>query len=210
MNALTIQHDPFPHAVLDGAFPASAIEEASASWPDPSWDGWHARYDSPQQRKLACDRWELMPAPCRRLLAALLFLDVRAFDLGPLQADTGLWGGGMHMMAFGGVLGVHLDAEAHRLSGLRRKLNAILFLDGWQEEWGGALQLYDATGRHVVRQVQPAAGRLVLFACTRSAYHGVSRLEGPPGRYRRTLAVWWYGPPEQRAGQRTRAHFGAS
>ena len=192
----------FRHAVLDDVFSADAIRAAAAAWPTPDWPGWHAVYQTTEQRKRACNQWEDMPEPCRRLLAEMLFLDVSAFAAGPLVPDAGLWGGGMHSLSDGGEVGLHLDASVHKLNGLARRLNAILFVSAeWREEWGGELELWDSTKTRPLVTIAPSPGRLVLFACGDDTWHRVRRVTCPPDVRRKTLACWWYGPP---TGERLR------
>lgn len=191
------------HAVIDDAFDAALVRAAAKSWPAPDWPNWHAVYASEHQRKRACNRWEDMPEPCRRLLGEMLFLDVSPF--GTLVPDMGLWGGGMHDMGRGDEVGLHLDADAHRLTGLARRLNAILFLSPVWQEWGGQLELWNAQKTRPVARLSPVPGRLVLFACGDDTWHAVTPLTCPPDVRRMTLACWWYGPPA--SGARSRAQF---
>jgi len=199
----------FRHAVYDGLFSDTDIKDAADTWPAPDWSGWGVVYRQDQQRKRACNRWEDMPEYSRRLLAEMLFIDTSAFGIGPLIADSGLWGGGMQDMGADEFLGLHLDADIHKLSGLSRRLNAILFLSPqWQDGWGGELALHDATG---IRQcplvtIAPRPGRLVLFATGDDTWHAVRRLTCPPDVRRMTLACWWYGKADG-AGKRDRALF---
>lgn len=194
------------HAVIDDAFDAALVRAAAQSWPAPDWPGWHAVYASEHQRKRACNRWEDMPEPCRRLLGEMLFLDVSAFADSPLIPDMGLWGGGMQDMGGGEWLSKHLDADHHKLSGLSRRLNAILFISPeWQESWGGELELYNAEGKRSLVTIAPSPGRLMLFACGDDTWHAVRLLTPSGGVRRMTLACWWYGRPQQRS--RDRAQF---
>ena len=191
-----INPEPTPHAIIDEATDLDLIEEVASVWPAPDWVGWHAVYRQAHQQKRACNLWESMPAPCRRLLTDLLFLDVSPFNLGPLVPDTSLWGGGMHDLGDGGVLGLHLDADHHPLNGLRRRLNAVLFLNPtWDTSWGGALELWDTGRTRPAVEILPAPGRLVIFETTSTSWHGIPRPLACPTEVRRmTLACWWYGP----------------
>lgn len=196
----------FRHAILDDVFDAALVRAAAESWPAPGWSGWGVVYQTEHQRKRAANRWEDMPEPCRRLLGEMLFLDVSMFGLGSLVPDAGLWGGGMHCLSDGGEVGLHLDADTHRLSGLARRLNAILFLSPeWRDEWGGHLQLWDAEKTRPLVTIAPYPGRLVLFACGDDTWHAVTPLTCPQEVRRVTLACWWYGKPSN--GQRDRAQF---
>lgn len=193
-------------AVYDGLFPADLVAQAAAEWPAPDWPGWTARYDSPLERKLAANDWQTMPPACRALLAQMLTLDVNALLAG-LPAgtipDATLYGGGMHTMARGGHLDLHLDCDRHPRLGLERRANAILFLGDWQREWGGAFELHGATRAEVC----PLKGRLLVFETTDVSVHGVPLpIQCPPDVQRKSLAVYWWGPPRG-PGKRPRAQF---
>lgn len=110
-------------------------------------------------------------------------------------------------MGAGDGLGLHLDADVHKLSGLTRKLNAILYLSPeWRSEWGGELELWDRDCRLPVVRIPPCPQRLVLFATGDDSWHSVRKLTCPSDMRRMTLACWWYGPPNG-AGKRDRAQF---
>ena len=76
-----------------------------------------------------------------RVLAAPAFLEAVEAITGirNLEADPLLVGGGMHMMARGGRLDVHVDFNMLPDRGLHRRLNILVYLNPeWHEEWGGS------------------------------------------------------------------------
>ena len=192
---------PFAHAVTEGAFDPQLVAQAAADWPGPGWPEW-VRYDTPLERKRACNLWDRMPRPCALLLARLLQLPVWELlgqDRDPLLlADGSLYGGGLHDMGAGDHLDCHLDADRHPRFGLQRRYNAILFLGACP---GGELELWDA-GRREAVAIRPAAGRLVAFEAGDQSYHSVARVYGP----RKSLAAYWWGTPRG-GGKRPRATF---
>ena len=140
----------------------------------------------------------------------MLFFDVSILGLGDLVPDTALWGGGMHSMGRDSVLGLHLDASHHALSGMKRVLNGILFLNPeWQDEWGGKLEIWDPTKERPTLSIAPVFNRLVLFNTSDTSWHGIPHtLNCPPDVVRKTLAVWWYARPiGSEAVARNRALF---
>lgn len=192
-----IENTPFPHIVYDNICIDTCLS-AARDWPSPDWTGWNAVYSQKYQQKRACNQWDIMPDSIKILLSSMLFLDVSMFTTSsnktPLIPDTLLWGGGMHDMGRGGCLGIHLDANIHKLIGLHRVLNGILFINPeWEESWGGALEFWSKDKTHCVKKIYPKLGRLVLFHTNDSNYHGVPEpLQCPTDVSRKTLAVWWY------------------
>lgn len=210
-NGIELFQEPFPHAVVESPFPHRLVANAAAEWPREDWDGWTVHYDNPLERKRACNDWKKMPVPCVQLLNLLFAANLSALWAAETYVpDASLWGGGMHSLARGGHLDVHEDSDVHPLLGWHRRLNGILFLNPrWDESWGGALELWDASVQKCVKRVYPAPGRLVLFATDDGHYHGVPEpLKCPEGTQRMTLATFWFALP--RPGQqfrRPRASF---
>lgn len=115
--------------------------------------------------------------------------------------DPTLWGGGVQVMPPGAALGVHLDADRHRLlRGWRRALTCVLFLSRCE---GGSLVFCDPDGA-VLDRVAPSPGRLVAFENSDLAYHGVETVTGDDERV--TLMATFLAPATP-ASVRTRALF---
>ena len=121
-------------------------------------------------------------------------------DIKGLIPDPHYHGGGLHTIERGGHLNIHADFNRHARLNLDRRINALLYLnEGWKDEWGGHIELWDETMTKAVRKVAPEFNRLVIFAITDTAFHGHPEpLACPPDRKRRSLALYYYsnGRPE--------------
>lgn len=192
--------------VVDGAFPAELVKAAAESWPVDS-PAWH-RYNSPLERKAALNDWTAMPESVRALLRLLLAYPAwEPLGLEPLVPDVSLWGAGLHELAAGGHLDVHLDSDRHPHSGYERRANAILFLHDWDPAWGGALEFWSPDVSTRQAEIYPALNRLVLFETSDASPHGnPAPVQCPPGWSRKSLACYWWGLPRGE-GQRPRARF---
>lgn len=198
--------EPFPHSVTDGFLGGDEIRAVNDAWPEADWSGW-VRYDQRYEAKAASDLTTPLPAACTAILWRMARLDALA-SLGFRRravADLSLHGAGLHEMPAGPGLGLHLDACRHPRLGLRRLASAVLYVhDQWEESWGGQLELWE--GRREARvRIDPTPGRLVVFA-TEDAYHAVAPVVCPAGRSRRSLALFFYGPPAEETA-RARALF---
>lgn len=190
--------DPFPHAVLDDFLPEAIVEQLAAEFPEPGSLEWRS-YDSANERKLAHDRVEELPATIRDTLffmnssPFLQFLEALTGIEG-LIADSHFRGGGIHQIVRGGMLGVHTDFNKHKTLKLDRRLNALLFLNAdWEEAYGGHLELWNAKTRECVRRVLPVFNRCVVFSTTDWSLHGHPEpLTCPEGRSRRSIATYYY------------------
>jgi Rps23 Pro-64 3,4-dihydroxylase Tpa1-like proline 4-hydroxylase len=200
---------PFPHVVIEDFLPIDALERILAQFPspaaaegDPAW----RHYQRSQER----DKYQLsderrIPPFIRQVLFAfnsavfLSFLE-QLTGIRGLVADPSLWGGGLHQTTRGGKLGVHADFNRHPDLDLDRRLNVLLFLNpGWQEQWGGALELWARDMSHCAVRIPPVLNRCVIFNTTDWSFHGhPDPLDCPPDVSRRSLALYYYsnGRPE--------------
>jgi Rps23 Pro-64 3,4-dihydroxylase Tpa1-like proline 4-hydroxylase len=124
----------------------------------------------------------------------------------PLISDPFYRGGGLHQIAQGGYLAIHADFNRHPMFGLDRRVNVLVYLNhDWQPDWGGQLELWDATMTRPVQRVDPTFNRTVVFTITDTAFHGHPEpLRCPPDRKRRSLAFYYYsnGRPEPERSER--------
>lgn len=191
---------PFPHLVVDGAFPESLLDEALASFPSPDMPGW-ARFDNEHEKKLGYRHG--MPIDPRMELILSRLNSWRLIEW--LEAATGIeglvsdpWygGGGLHLIEPGGFLDVHADFNVHPKLHLDRRLNALLYLNrGWKEEWGGHLELWNQD-RSVAHRIAPLFNRLVVFATSDDSLHGhPNPLQSPDGVCRRSISLYFYTAP---------------
>lgn len=197
---------PFPHVCLDGFFTDAFARELAGEFPaldSPSW----LTYDNALEQKRTCNDWRAFGSATYRALSflnsphfvELLRLSVRME--GPLYADHGLHGGGLHAHARSGKLNVHQDYQRHPKLGLARKLNLLVYLnEAWQDEWGGHLGLWEQNPVQpgpgaLIKSIAPRFNRAVVFA-TPNAWHGLPQpIQCPEGEVRKSLAVYYLGEP---------------
>jgi hypothetical protein len=107
----------------------------------------------------------------------------------------------MHQTLRGGFLKIHIDYNRHESWNLDRRLNVLLYLNsGWDEKWGGALELWDADVKNCVQKIAPISNRLVIFGTTEYSWHGHPEpLACPAGVTRKSLALYYYsnGRPQE-------------
>lgn len=189
-----------PHCVIDGAFDPELVRKAAAEWPNDRapW----VEYSTKYEQKTALHQWEFIPPACASLLRQMADLPVPRWLGIEATPDLSLYGAGLHAMEPGDKLGIHLDADRHKLLGTQRLANAILFLSDWRPEWGGCLVLH--TSRPPLR-IAPAFNRLVVFGTDDRSRHEVERVLSD-NMTRKTLALYWWGPA-QGESKRPRAVF---
>ncbi len=201
-DALTAAYraaDPFPHLVLDNFLVTDFASEVAATYP--TYD--EARRDGKvffgvnESRKAQVSDSTLFPKPVAQLAEALSAPAWREFlsqvtGIPELTGDPSWQGGGMHVMATGAHLDVHVDYNLTE-EGLHRRLNVLLFLNpGWQPEWGGRLELWDAAVGERRAAIEPVLNRCAIFATSATSYHGVERVTCPPDRRRASFAGYYH------------------
>jgi Rps23 Pro-64 3,4-dihydroxylase Tpa1-like proline 4-hydroxylase len=164
------------------------------------------RFDSDNERKLATRDDGAMGDATRQLLAefnSATFVDFleELTGIRGLVPDPHLEGGGLHQIVRGGHLNVHVDFNRHPRTGLDRRLNVLVYLNrDWEEEYGGALELWGRDQARCEQRILPLFNRLVVFNTTEYSFHGHPEpLNCPEDRTRKSLALYYYskGRPEE-------------
>lgn len=203
---------PFPHLVLDDFLDPVAAATMAAEF-DPGGPGWVFLHHV-NERKLILNDLGRMGPVCRSVVAALQSDDfVRALEtltgLPRLVADPTLDGGGLALTHPGGFLNVHADFLAHsKHRTWSRQVNLILFLNpGWQESFGGWLELWDREVTRCVRRILPVFNRGVIFQTSKTSFHGVPvPVTSPAGMPRKSLALYYFRD-EGRVCQLSPTHY---
>ena len=200
---------PFPHIYLDNFLPLDAAEAALREFPEPKQLTW-SEFDNHQEKKLAFDVVEKLPAPVRDVLyflnsrPMLQFLEVLT-GIQNLIPDPYYVGGGLHQIKPGGKLEIHADFNRHTKMNLDRRLNVLIYLNkDWKEEYGGHFELWNREMTRAEQKILPLFNRCALFSTTSFSYHGhPNPLTCPPGRTRKSIATYYYsnGRPEDEVSE---------
>jgi Rps23 Pro-64 3,4-dihydroxylase Tpa1-like proline 4-hydroxylase len=189
---------PYKHLVIDGLFSPQLLECIHNEFDDVRGADWQ-RYDTRNEVKMGTK-------PNSRLgPAAQLYFDTiyskrfidflsRVTGVESLITDPLLYNGGMHKIPTGGRFAVHLDFNKHPVNKLDNRLVFITYLNkDWKPEYGGALQLWNATKDRCEAEVLPVFGRSILMYHSSVSYHGhPDPIRAPDGRTRRSVAAYYY------------------
>jgi 2OG-Fe(II) oxygenase superfamily len=196
---------PFPHIYFDDFLPIQAAEAALRDFPEPRQVKW-SEFDSPQEKKLAFDVVERLPAGVRDVLyfmnsrPMLEFLEILT-GISGVVPDPYYIGGGLHQIKPGGKLAVHADFNHHKRLNLDRRINVLIYLNkDWKEEYGGHFELWNKEMTAAEQKVLPIFNRCAIFSTTSTSYHGhPNPLTCPPDRTRKSMATYYYsnGRPEE-------------
>lgn len=201
---------PFPHIVLDNFFDPAVLEQVLTEFPDPRTIRWET-FDNEREIKLASAA-ESSFGPMTRLLLyhlnSITFLEFlsKVTGIRNLIPDPSFEGGGLHQIVPGGKLAIHADFNRHRLYGLDRRLNMLVYLNkDWRENYGGHLQLWNRDMTRCDAKVLPHFNRVMIFGTTDFTYHGhPDPLQCPEGMTRKSLALYYFTngrPAEEVSGE---------
>jgi hypothetical protein len=190
-------NQPFPHVVLDDLLDPGFLRKIIEEFPSNAGKSSFMR----DQERL---KFQFRPDECEGPYTRTLFaeLNSRAFltflseltGISGLIADPYHSGAGLHETLRGGHLSIHADFPRHEEMRLDRRLNLLIYLnEDWQDDYGGALELWDKKMRKATQRVMPVFGRAVIFSTDRHTYHGhPDPLTCPEDRSRRSIATYYY------------------
>jgi Rps23 Pro-64 3,4-dihydroxylase Tpa1-like proline 4-hydroxylase len=198
--ALRYQNNPpCPHLLLAGFLNPQVARGVAEEFPAPDTDAW-IQYKHQNENKQGMTKRELFPPYLGEVADELNSPEFVAWlsqltGIPGLQADPSLEGGGLHQSGRGGFLNVHTDFSHHHYhKNWRRRINLILYLnDGWQEQWGGAIELWEPTMHSCVAKYPPLLNHALIFNTDDKSFHGFPEpLTCPEGQSRKSLAFYYY------------------
>ncbi len=175
---------PFPHIALDNLFADDLLEAV--------------RQDVIGLQQPSADPHAIGPT-ARRLLLDLcsarfcLFLEALSGIEG-LIPDPYFEGSGAHALASGHKLAMPASADWHPRLKLNRRLGLLVYLNpDWNEQWGGALELWDSGSLDQRAIIAPSFNKTVIFSTDERAQYGhPSPLACPEEVMARSLHLYYY------------------
>jgi hypothetical protein len=189
---------PFPHIAMQDVFDLDTLRAINAEFP--SSHEMAGRFSGEiEGGKFTETNWAKFGPVTQSFIAAcnsgpFLHSLSKLTGIDGLIADPYLSGGGQHQTGRGGRLKVHSDFNVHPFLNLTRRLNMLVYLnEGWQEEWGGSLELWDIDMTRAEVKIPPVMGQVAIFTTSDISFHGLpDPLECPDGTYRRSLAFYYF------------------
>jgi len=192
---------PFPHLHLANFLDPGVARELMEEFPEPDSHAW-IQYKHQNENKMGLPKREMFPPRIGQVVDELNSPEFLAWlseltGIEGLVSDDTLEGGGLHQSSRGGFLNVHADFTMHHHhKNWRRRINLILYLnEGWQPEWGGAIELWDRKMSRCEARVLPLLNHALIFNTDEHSFHGFpDRLACPEGVSRKSLALYYYTP----------------
>jgi 2OG-Fe(II) oxygenase superfamily len=190
---------PVPHIFLNDFVELPIARQIAEEFPAPNTAAW-THYQHHNENKLGMAKRECFPLELGAVVDELNSPDFVSWlsevtGIPGLMADPMLEGGGLHQSGRGGFLNVHTDFSNHHYhKNWRRRVNLILYLnEGWQEQWGGSIELWDSAMHHCVAKYPPLLNHALIFNTNEISYHGFPEpLQCPEGQSRKSLALYYY------------------
>jgi hypothetical protein len=194
--------EPFPHIVLDNFLVSDYANALLESFP--AFERGNAMGDDGKLgAKSTVDRIRQLGKPYAALddlIQSRAFLDWlgQATGMRDLLYDPFYLGGGTHDNRHGMSLNPHIDFNLHPSERWHRRLNLIIYLNhDWQDEWGGALELFKNPHISATADVRmlPIFNRCVIFETSEHSWHGFDAINMPAAiadHSRKSIALYFY------------------
>ena len=195
-----ISAKPFPHIVLDGFFDENLLQDILDEFPN-NLDKVGVNSESdPQKLKFTLNDPTKFGKKTKAFLdftnsyTILDFINKISGIKEKLAPDPYFQGGGLHELQNNGHLNVHSDFNKHQITGLDRRINALVYLNhDWKPEYGGSLELWNRDMTECVNKITPIFNRLVIFDTTDFSFHGnPDPINHPKNISRKSIALYYY------------------
>jgi hypothetical protein len=191
---------PFPSIAIDEFLDPKFAREVAASYPTyaEARGSGHEFSAVNEKKKVQITDAATFPeavAKLNELLSSPGFIEDLEYITGidNLLYNPELRGGGMHLTGPRGRLDVHIDFNYDEERKLHRRLNILIYLnEGWPDDWGGGVELWDQKVRACAHSFKPELNRCVLFATSDISFHGVEPVTCPAETQRISFAAYYY------------------
>lgn len=190
---------PFPFIALEDLLIEEAAVLAHEAFPRVQDEGW-IHYVHVNEKKHGLNKMERLPGQLREVITELnsdrfvRWLE-KLTGISGLHADNMLEGGGLHQTQRGGFLNIHADFTVHpHKRNWKRRVNVLVYLNkGWEEAWGGALELWSRDMSRCEQRILPLFNRCVIFNTDEDSYHGMPEtLQCPESETRKSIALYYF------------------
>lgn len=183
-------------AAIDNLLPRELAFEVFSGFPKNS-ESWR-EMKSFRESKLTSKAFDKMPKILGEITFAIQHPDIISLvqeitGMTALEADPGLYAGGLSMMRQGDFLGPHIDNSHEQSRKLYRRLNLLYYVSpDWQLQDGGHLELWDKSVSSGTL-IESKFNRLVLMETNNLSWHSVSSVQRDNG-YRCCVSNYYFSP----------------
>lgn len=198
--------DPFKHVVIDNFLEDQFIDHLCSDFPPFDENKALNEFGKVGPKCVNTDLGGISPfyRSFYEYISSREFLDVieTISGIDNLVMDERMYGGGTHENISGAELDVHVDFNYDTVTGFHRRLNLLLYLnEDWNEEWGGAIELYDDPMNFFKSDSKPPKkfncikNRCVMFETNEYSWHGFRKINTPKDKgsiSRKLISIYLY------------------
>jgi Rps23 Pro-64 3,4-dihydroxylase Tpa1-like proline 4-hydroxylase len=157
------------------------------------------RYDSLKERKGIGIDFDAYPPILKDITFAFqapsVLAAAAAFSgITRLNPDEHLYSGGLSAMGEGDYLNPHIDNSGNPFLQQYRRINVLLYVTpGWNSDWGGNLELWDAHRANPIR-LEPRFNRVIFMNTNRTSFHSVNPIHGCGALTRNCVSNYYFSP----------------
>jgi Rps23 Pro-64 3,4-dihydroxylase Tpa1-like proline 4-hydroxylase len=187
---------PYRHVVMDQFLDAGIADSLFENFP--SIEKLNKHYHGLNEQKSEGSNFDDFHPDFTKVRSSLMSPEVYRW----LSSVTGIQdvfitddnlGTGLHQGANGSFLDIHIDFNIHTKLNVHRRLNFLVYLNkGWDNSWGGQLEMWNADMSKLMKAVDPAFNRCVIFETSDFSYHGYSKISVPEGVTRKSFYAYFY------------------
>ena len=215
---------PFNFIIIDDFLDPLLIKEIELELRTLPPDDWHDKTtnfkyinnqgDSEvQSKKVALNIREQIPSKTNKVIDLFSSPEIIQFietvtNIGDLQSDPQLLGGGVHKTTTNGHLSIHADFNIHPQLNKHRRVNALLYLNSnWKPEHQGELELWNKDMNSCAHKIEPISNRLVIFRITDDALHGSPNTWMGSLNYPRLSLAFYYYTDDRPENEKSAFHW---
>lgn len=192
---------PFRFLVIDNFLEAKLALHLSKSFP--SLDEMRVTYKGLNEQKSEHSEFNNLPqfAELKNILSSTQMAAAieTISQIENTESISDRFGYGLHQGGKNSFLDIHIDYNLHPTQKKQRRLNLILFLnEQWQNEWDGALELWNKDVTVCEQSILPVLNRCVLFECNEYSYHGYSKINCPDDITRKSYYHYYFTEPQSK------------
>lgn len=193
------QESPFPYIKLDHFLKEDTATAIHDSFPKVGEKGWihYVHYNEKKHGLNKLEHFSPVISEAIQELNSDRFVKwlTALTGIEGLKADSMLEGGGLHQTLKGGFLNVHADFTVHpHKRNWRRRVNLIVYFNPeWEEQYGGALELWDRKMTQCEISIPPLFNRCVIFNTDEDSFHGYPEpISCPEDTSRKSIALYYF------------------
>jgi hypothetical protein len=192
--------EPFPSIMIDDFLPTELADLMLERFGSRIFNsGLNESFDRAQERLKTSYQPDTMHDEARTVFYAFNsrpFITVieNVTGLKGLIPDPHFLGAGFHEIRNGGHLSIHADFNHHKPMNLERRVNLLIYLNkGWEESYGGQIELWTEDMREKTKSWSPIFNRCVIFNTTSNSMHGNPQsVQNPLRISRKSIALYYY------------------